>query len=298
MSKGIFVRSWILALVVLVPVASAATGIPPIAGVSALQSGTLQAKGYLSATALRSDPLVQHLDFWMTSERSDAPIRRYDVDMTKLLHVIVVSDDLRQFMHIHPVLGADGHFTIDQRFPQPATYHVYADGEPHGFGHEVFRFDLPLGGGTAPRVLAPSATREVAAGPYTVACSTTALKAGRSTSVTVHVRRAGKPANDLHPYLGALAHVVVIGARDLSYVHVHPMPLGAGSDSMGGMGGMSGMNMSDMPMDAMPVLSETATSSPDMQLQLTLRDPGTYKMWIQFRGGAALYVAPFVVNVS
>jgi hypothetical protein len=51
-----------------------------------------------------------------------------------------------------------------------------------------------------------------------------------------------------------------------------------------------------MPMGAMPVLSETATSSPDMQLHLTLRERGIYKMWIQFRGGDALYVAPFVVT--
>jgi hypothetical protein len=30
-------------------------------------------------------------------------------------------------------------------------------------------------------------------------------------------------------------------------------------------------------------------------LHATLRKPGEYKLWLQFRGGDALYVAPFVV---
>jgi len=30
-------------------------------------------------------------------------------------------------------------------------------------------------------------------------------------------------------------------------------------------------------------------------LGVTLREPGEYKLWLQFRGGEALYVAPFIV---
>ena len=287
------VRCWIFAFILLLPVASAAAMIAPVSGVFALQSGTAHAKGYLNATAAPPDPLVQHLDIWMTPQGSDKPIRRYGLDMTKLMHVIVVSDDLSQFMHIHPVLQADGHFATDQRFARPTTYHVYADAEPAGVGHQVFRFDLKLGGVSGPRHLGPSSARYVPVGPYSVACSTTAMKAGQETVLAIHVRRGGKPATDLHPYLGALAHVVVIDARDLSYVHVHPMPLGTASNHTAG---MDMAQMSHMPMGAMPVLSETATSSPDMQLHLTLRERGIYKMWIQFRGGDALYVAPFVVT--
>jgi hypothetical protein len=80
------------------------------------------------------------------------------------------------------------------------------------------------------------------------------------------------------------------------------MPLG--SDSMGS---MPGMDMSSMPgmsgtsgmsgMDMKP-LPDSTTSSPDMGLHLVLRERGTYKLWLQFRGGTSLYVAPFVITVN
>jgi hypothetical protein len=41
--------------------------------------------------------------------------------------------------------------------------------------------------------------------------------------------------------------------------------------------------------------SDTALIGPDSMLHVTLRKPGEYKLWLQFRGGDALYVALFVV---
>ncbi len=268
----------------------------PIAGKFALQTGTPKARGFLRASSVGDNRLARQLDIWMTPQTGAAPLLHYSVDMTKLLHLIIVSDDLRQFLHVHPVLGPDGHFRIAQTFPSAALYHIYADAEPQGLGQQVFRFDLPLNGGAsnASRALAPTGPK-VAAGPYTVVLSTTALAAGKNTDVTVHVLRAGKPANDLHPYLGALAHAVFLDANDLSYVHVHPAPLGSsGTSSMPGMGasmpGMSGMEMAALP--------DSATTSPDMALHVTVRETGTYKLWLQFRGGSTLYVAVFVLRAT
>lgn len=39
------------------------------------------------------DPLKQHLNFWMTPPMSAQPIRSYQVEMTKKLHVVIVSND-------------------------------------------------------------------------------------------------------------------------------------------------------------------------------------------------------------
>jgi hypothetical protein len=114
--------------------------------------------------------------------------------------------------------------------------------------------------------------------------------------VIVHIRKSGKPAHDLHPYLGALAHAVLLDTKDLSYVHVHPMPLGSGS--MGSMPGMEMSNMSGMGGMDMTPLPDSATSSPDMELHLHLRDAGTYKLWLQFRGGTSLYFAPFAITAT
>lgn len=262
----------------------------PVAGTFALQSGTPKAQAFLRASDAGS-PLAQRLDIWMTRLDGTAPIVDYDVDMTKLLHLIVVSDDFKQFFHIHPVLGSDGHFTIDQTFPTPALYHAYADGEPRGLGQQVFRFDVPVAGGTAAatRSLAPTGPR-VSAGPYAVVLSATTLESGKETKLDVHILRDGKPARDLHPYLGALAHAVFLDAKDLTYVHVHPAP--PGSDSSNSMSGM------DMPGMEMPALPDSAAVSPDMTLHVTVREAGTYKLWLQFSGGGNLYVAPFVLTAT
>ena len=75
------------------------------------------------------------------------------------------------------------------------------------------------------------------------------------------------------------------------------MPLAAGG---GGPHDMGVMNVSaaaqhDMTMAQLP---SSATSSPNMALHVALREPGIYKLWLQFKGGNELYVAPFVITVS
>ena len=72
----------------------------------------------------------------------------------------------------------------------------------------------------AARDLSERSTTSVVDG-YTVTLSSLELKAGGESMLDVHILRGGKPASDLHPYLGALAHAVFIDASDLTYVHVH-----------------------------------------------------------------------------
>jgi hypothetical protein len=58
---------------------------------------------------------------------------------------------------------------------------------------------------------------------------------------------------------------------------------------------MGEMSMAHMDMHG-PGLPDNAISSPDMMLHVELQEPGTYKLWLQFRGGSHLYVAPFVLT--
>src|SRR5579872_167388 len=96
-------------------------------GTFALQGGFAKTAAYASATQIGNDPLRRHLDFWMTKLGSATPLHAYDVDMTQRLHLIIVTSDFRTFMHLHPTLGADGHFTITQTFPSHARYYAFAD---------------------------------------------------------------------------------------------------------------------------------------------------------------------------
>jgi len=259
-------------------------------GTYALQTGKEKALAHLVATARPDDPLTEKLDISLGDDTGT--IRRYDVDMTKYLHLIIVSDDLRTFMHVHPQMHPSGHFTIEQRFPGPALYHIYSDSEPTGFGQQVFRYDLDLRGSAAEvatRGLAPTGSVAIA-GPYRIALDSTVVRAGQESHIHVRVTKNGKAAADLHPYLGALAHAVFVDTSDLTYVHVHPEAPGTSMAAMD----MSGGAM-QMPM---PALADSDTSSPNMELHVSVRERGVYKLWLQFRGGVLLHVAPFVITAT
>ena len=253
-------------------------------GEPALQGSSAQTEGFLKATATTANALSQKLDLWMTLSKSSAPIHKFQIEMTKKLHVIIVSDDFKTFLHIHPPLLPTGHFLITQAFPAAGTYYVYADGLPNDLNHQVFRFKLDVGHASQPSARnLPTTGMGVQTGPYEVDLSRVRVQSGKMEMLDLQILENGKPAADLHPYLGASAHAVFLNARDLSYVHVHPM----GADMM--------MDMSK-PMPDMP---ETVSVSPDMMLHIALREPGTYKLWLQFRGaGDKLYIAEFTILAS
>jgi hypothetical protein len=253
-------------------------------GVSALQGDAPQTDGFLRASPTGANPLEKELDFWTTPPHSTAPIRHYQVEMTKPLHMVVVSDDFKTFLHVHPTLSPSGHFLLKQTFPGPGTYQVYADALPDNLNHQVFRFTVNVGkpSPSSQRML-PSTGMGVHVGPYEVDLSSVRLHAGQMEMVDVEILENGKTAKDLHPYLGAPAHAVFLNSKDLTYVHVHPMAM----DAM--------MDMSK-PMPDMP---DNASSPGEMMLHISIKEAGTYKMWLQFRGANnQLYVAEFTVLAS
>ncbi len=113
-------RAIFLCMVLLCPAVHAANT-APLAGQYSLQGGTPLTDGYLRLSQIGTDPLKQRIDLWMTLPKSTAPIRTYAVEMTKKLHMVVVSSDFSIFLHIHPELNASGHFLLDQEFPRPGV---------------------------------------------------------------------------------------------------------------------------------------------------------------------------------
>lgn len=251
-------------------------------GIFVFQGGRSVTDGHIRFDIIGKDPLDQRIELWMTPSGSAQPIHDYAVEMTKKLHVVIVDSGFTTFLHIHPTLGKDGIFRIEQRFPAPGVYYLYADGAPNNGDHQVFRFTMNIGGDVSPRkpVLEPTG-REVNVGPYTVDLSKARLSAGGMDMIDVEILKGDKLAKDLHPYLGAPAHAVFLNSHDLTYVHVHPMPEGDNTPMT-----MAAMNME---------LPDSASLPATMMLHVSVKEPGLYKMWLQFRGGDQLYIAPFVL---
>jgi hypothetical protein len=240
------------------------------------------------AAYLRTSPAARgksHLDIWQTA--SGHIIRAYDLNMTKLLHVVVVSDDLRDFRHIHPTLHPDGHFGIDTALVANASYHIYIDGDPHAIGRQVFRFDIGDTAAAKTRALYPQ-NGIAHAGPYTITLDTTSIAPTQIATIRITITKHGRPATDLHPYLGAMAHGVFIGVSDLAYMHGHGM-----SEQMLA---MAANDCGDAMMLATPPLPPSAIVPSTFAMQVLAPRPQRYNLWLQFTGGSTLYTVPLTLE--
>ena len=281
-----------------------------ISGTYALPEGRAKVSATLATTP--GQGLRRTLDIAMTPIGGTAPVRQYETELSKQLHVIAVSADLRDFVHEHGDKPAfDGHFRVTMPFPHAGLWHVYADGVPQGLGQQVFRFEVPIDAGmseAASPALQPSGL-ESSEGRYGGRFDAFDLKAGQKTQLALHLLRDGKPAPDVTPFLGVAAHAVFIDAADLSYVHVHAAP--AQAPTAGGTGAVMAHDMTGMK--DMPGMASTAKGNKegmgpplapgsripsDLTLHVQAPKAATYVLWIQFTGGDKVRTMRFVVPVA
>lgn len=255
----------------------------PLVGTFALLGGKPLVAAELTITKTQGSSVS--VDVAQTQGQATQPITHYDIDMTKLMHMIVIRDDFAEFQHVHPAFNAKtGHFTQTLKLDTTHRFFVYVDSHPHDVGQQVFRFVLQPGvtatstSGPLPS-MTPSPTHTTV-GPYTVTLAKTTLGANQMSMVDVTITKNGKLATDLKPYLGAAAHAVFIDTASMQYVHVHPMVNDA---------------MMSMDMDDVGDMRGMGKAGPRMMMHVPPLPVGTYKLWLQFQAGTHLYVAPITI---
>lgn len=193
------------------------------------------------------------------------PVRHFDRDNTKLLHLIVVRTDLTGYQHLHPTLASNGTFTIALRTPRPGTYRAIADfvidGRKYVLGTNL---SAP---GPVRSVPLPSPALEGYTDGYAVELQRPAqLTAGQEAQLTFRISRNGQAVDDLQPYLGSYGHLVALHAPELEYSHVHP-------------------NSADRANGAVTFDTE-------------LREPGSYRLFLQFQTQGRVHTVAFTQTVS
>ena len=175
------------------------------------------------------------------------PVTDFALLHARLMHLIVTSNDLSWYTHIHPVYQGHGRFTITTRLPHAGAYRFYSDYLPQGQAeHEVVLHQFHVAGPAAlpptPRLVLDTPhgmwlTRQVVAAPegrpdevggatYEVALMPMPARPRVGQPVMLHYEirdAAGHPLHDLQPYMGALGHSVILAADPNTYLHVHPM---------------------------------------------------------------------------
>ena len=193
------------------------------------------------------------------------PVRHFDRDNTKLLHLIVVRTDLSGYQHLHPTLSSDGTFTIDVRTPRPGTYRAITDfvidGRKYVLGTNL----------TAPGMVhstpLPASAFESSVDGYAVELQRPAqLTAGQEAQLTFRITRHGQPVHSLEPYLGSYGHLVALHAPELAYSHVHP------------------------------ISADPASGAVTFNTELNQR--GTYGLFLQFQTHGRVHTVAFTQTIS
>jgi hypothetical protein len=197
-----------------------------------------------------------------------APVRQFLDVHERPLHLFLISRDLERFAHVHPTLGADGAFELDERFPD-GEYMVVADFVPVGGTPQMLQKMIATAGSSGsmsagPRLVAGPAEQTIEG--LRIRIDASGLRSLESGRVRFHAADAstGAPATDLEPYLGASGHLLVVSSDLTSAIHAHP--------------------------------EGAATGGPEVVFDPILPAPGLYKVWLQVQRKGRVVTAPFVIE--
>ncbi len=201
--------------------------------------------------------------------KSGQAIDKFETFQTKKMHLIIVSDDLQTFSHVHPTYQQQGRFEVQANFPQGGNYTLISDYKPESQAEQVSLMQVKVAGkpASAPKL---DFTKAKSIGDTKVQLTTDNLKAGKETMLVFKMQQAnGQPVSDLQPYLGERGHLVIMKSSDpltrADYIHAHAVQHGTGGE---------------------------------VHFMTTFPKAGKYKMWGQFNRSGKIVTADFWVNVS
>jgi hypothetical protein len=148
------------------------------------------------------------------------PVRDFEVEHEKRMHLIVVRRDGRGFQHLHPTLDRRGTWRVRLTLREAGAYRVFADFKHDGKARTLAA-DLAVDGSASYRPLPEPASAADAGDGYELRLNPGNVRAGREAQLDFSVTRDGR-AVETEPYLGARGHLVALREGDLAFLHVHP----------------------------------------------------------------------------
>lgn len=198
-------------------------------------------------------------------ENMDTPLMLESIHERKG-HLIVVSEDLEYFTHVHPVAETNNTYSAELTLPYGGNYKLFAEYKPIGHDKITEIFDFTVHGAIKQAKIYKSKNNLFVGDDYTVVLlNTENLIAGSDAIISAEFYEEGKKIsiNKVENYLGEKAHAVAISVDDKNFSHVHPMII---NDSL--------------------------------KLQLSIDKPGLNRLWLQFKINEQVYTADFVVEAS
>src|SRR6266542_3222144 len=92
----------------------------------AAPAGKFQIELKSTPAVIRPSEKVQ-FSFRIFNPDTHTLVREFNIVHEKPFHLFVVSQDLTQFQHIHPIQQADGSFLVETVLPAPGSYKLFCD---------------------------------------------------------------------------------------------------------------------------------------------------------------------------
>lgn len=159
-------------------------------------------------------------------DEAGSPVRDFDVEHERRMHLILARRDLTGFQHLHPEQAADGSWRTDVRLDDAGSYRLFADFSHEG-ENQTLAADLRVDGPADLRPLPAPQKAAVSDGGYDVRLDSGHARPGEEAALRFTITRDGAPVRT-EPYLGAGGHLVALREGDLGFLHVHP----TGDDSV------------------------------------------------------------------
>lgn len=231
-------------------------------------SASTQAKLKTSGSITPNTPTTLQID---VQDQDGNAITEFDRFQEQVMHLIMVSDDLQVFQHLHPTYNGNGQFEVEAKFPQSGNYTLFSDYQPTGQGEQVSVLKTQVEGTDAPTDhIDWNYTKTFDQTTVNFSPTIATIKAGEEVILQFELQDAtsNQPATDLQPYLGEKGHLVILRQSAAltreDYIHAHAVH--------------------DTPANQV----HFATRFPQ---------PGTYKLWGQFNRNGEIITADFWVEV-
>jgi hypothetical protein len=210
---------------------------------------------------------------------SGDPIRDFEYVHERPIHFVIASEDLAEFDHIHPELAADDSYEVAYTFAHGGKYRIWADYTLPGHAPCIDEFDVMIAGaGRANQKLVESSSLTQTAGSLNVTLTPSKpLRADDDIPITL---KLAESLDTLEPYLGAWAHVILIGEGFRSFTHAHPIEPATNTTSL--------------------IHTHAAIGPPPNEIHIVTNFPcaGLYKLWAQFQQAGQVITVPFVLRVD
>jgi len=219
-------------------------------------------------------------------------VKDLEIFHEKPMHLIVVSDDLAEFYHLHPEAQKDGSLKLSMIFPNGGNYKLYAEFKPKKIKKEILKIlDLKVLGDRQEKVeLRPDEKLDKLVDGLRVSMKREGkIIAGRPTTLKYKIidPQTNKPVGDLENYLGKAAHFIAVNSSLNEFSHSHAFWTGVHQQHA------HHNHQSHSPKDEIMGTDEDA-----IMTEIIFPKEGIYKIWMEFQRNGKVTTVPFVVEVE